>query len=375
MTQIWDSATGRHLLDLAVGSPYELARLSPQGTRILLSNQSLKQTAVWHLNYGRGIQLLRGLRGQVSRVFCSQDGETVAAVSQDWTVGVWSLQGSLLHVFPLAKVWSADNAAIAFNSDATLLATSSGEQADLWDLKSGELKQSWTLPVGFVDMLAFPGESHLLLTRKEMVDNRHVFRVRNLLANKPMAPIAEVSDFRHAFDAVMSRDGSKWAIDGLESVNPWVRSIRSYDTSGRNLFRLPVENKERWGALVLDSNDDAMALHPTGGSDWDLIEIGTGKLLGSEQGQLYAMARGGKKQLKGVPNPGDPTGSKQVALYSNNSELPDIVFELGRHVTSARAFAFSQDGRHAAWGNRDGTVTVCDFVELQRRLAELGLGW
>ena len=36
---------------------------------------------------------------------------------------------------------------------------------------------------------------------------------------------------------------------------------------------------------------------------------------------------------------------------------------------------FSPDGLHVAWGNPDGTVSLCDLPEIQRRLAEVRMGW
>jgi hypothetical protein len=36
---------------------------------------------------------------------------------------------------------------------------------------------------------------------------------------------------------------------------------------------------------------------------------------------------------------------------------------------------FSRDGLHLAWGNTDGTVSLLDLKEIQRRLAAVGLGW
>jgi hypothetical protein len=36
---------------------------------------------------------------------------------------------------------------------------------------------------------------------------------------------------------------------------------------------------------------------------------------------------------------------------------------------------FSLDGRFAVWGDADGTVTVFEPAEVQRRLARFGLGW
>jgi hypothetical protein len=35
----------------------------------------------------------------------------------------------------------------------------------------------------------------------------------------------------------------------------------------------------------------------------------------------------------------------------------------------------SRDGRLLAWGNQDGTVSVCDLSEMQRRLGQIRLGW
>jgi hypothetical protein len=32
-------------------------------------------------------------------------------------------------------------------------------------------------------------------------------------------------------------------------------------------------------------------------------------------------------------------------------------------------------GTHLAWGNADGTVTVCNLREINRRLMEVGLDW
>ncbi len=44
-------------------------------------------------------------------------------------------------------------------------------------------------------------------------------------------------------------------------------------------------------------------------------------------------------------------------------------------LSGSDAIKFSPDGNHIVWGNQDGTVTVCDLNEVQRRLAGVGLGW
>jgi len=52
---------------------------------------------------------------------------------------------------------------------------------------------------------------------------------------------------------------------------------------------------------------------------------------------------------------------------------PEIVFLEQADVASF--VAFGPDGRHAAWGSPDHSVVVCDLIELQRAMAEYGLGW
>ena len=44
-------------------------------------------------------------------------------------------------------------------------------------------------------------------------------------------------------------------------------------------------------------------------------------------------------------------------------------------ATPSRGGQFSLDGRFAAWGHSDGTVTLFEPEEVQRRLARSGLGW
>jgi hypothetical protein len=127
--------------------------------------------------------------------------------------------------------------------------------------------RSWQLPIGLVDLMAFPDDSRLLLARNERADKRSVFRLRNLLGDKPLVPLAEINDFpAHVFDGVMSRDGNHWTLDGLRSVKPWVRSIRTYDDAGREIYGLSIDKTDQWGAFVLDSADKKLAKLPTGTS-------------------------------------------------------------------------------------------------------------
>ena len=52
---------------------------------------------------------------------------------------------------------------------------------------------------------------------------------------------------------------------------------------------------------------------------------------------------------------------------------PLVVLGLDRELSDTPTF--TRDGALAAWGNADGSVTVCRLGEVRARLDRLGLGW
>src|SRR5439155_24262764 len=69
------------------------------------------------LEFGRGIYPLLGLKGAARKVWFSSNGRRLAAWSDDWHVGVWSMDSYRLVRILEAPVGSlADNAGGAFDS-------------------------------------------------------------------------------------------------------------------------------------------------------------------------------------------------------------------------------------------------------------------
>jgi hypothetical protein len=67
------------------------------------------------------------------------------------------------------------------------------------------------------------------------------------------------------------------------------------------------------------------------------------------------------------------TGRYEFHYYPDGGGGPKIAFaELGE---TASNLVFGPDSRHVAWGGSKFDVVVCDLVELQRAMAEYGLGW
>jgi hypothetical protein len=99
-----------------------------------------------------------------------------------------------------------------------------------------------------------------------------------------------------------------------------------------------------------------------------LIEVPSGKLIGSINPPPSALAPGARMTATQTAN------RFGFALYRAGEQNPLVT--LGLDVWIAEGYpTFSGDGTRLAWGNQDGTVSVCYIPEIQRRLAAIGLGW
>jgi hypothetical protein len=68
-------------------------------------------------------------------------------------------------------------------------------------------------------------------------------------------------------------------------------------------------------------------------------------------------------------------GSEFLRLYDRAGSLLVARLAEGRAHQVDYPFSPDLDGRFLLWGDRPGLVCVGDLVEVQRRLARIGLGW
>jgi WD40 repeat protein len=231
--RLWDIASGQFLLDVHAGNYASALAFSPDGRRLAVGSigafGSRDRLEVWELEPGRGIDSLRGLLSSVLSATVSPDGRLVAALSNDWHVGIWDrATHRLFHVLEVTPGIHPDNAALAFSPDGRQLACSAGREASLWDVATGEAIKTWRLPAGLVDQMAFNEPNRLLLFREETetgevgpfsefdpIKYPRVCRVRDLLGREPLKPLAEIRDCNlHVFHAACSPDGRYYVVEG-----------------------------------------------------------------------------------------------------------------------------------------------------------------
>jgi len=381
---LWDVASGRLLLK-GWGLDWATAvAFSPNGRQLAVcSDHPVRGSAVliYELEPGRGMQLLGGLFGPIAHVRFSPDARWVAALSHSWQVALWDTkENRLLHVLDVPKGYFADNADLCFSPNGRRFAFVTGRQAKVWEVESGRELESWDLPPGLVEMLAFRTNDELVLFRMETLDNQpplgevpwrehpRVCRLRHLADPIQAEPVATIRDFnRGVTTAAISRNGSYIVAVGRGGPDGQRQTIRIYDgISGKEVGTLPLNKTDAEPYLRLDTIGKILAYTPANGEQTTLVDVPSGRVRGILPGAPLSLGPGGNYWVSRLPGPGH-------TLLRTQDGRSLVMVAIDAEMSTDGSF--SPDGRLWAWGHVDGSVTVCDLPAVQRRLAEVGLGW
>ncbi len=388
--KLWDVATGALLLDIPTGDYITGLDFSPDGSRLAVSSEGIfapRNVSVWSLDYGRGIQSLRGLSGQISKVCFSADGLRIAALSHKWEVGVWDVaSGRLLRVIEAPPGQWADNAAIMLDSNGGRLAFSAWKKARLWNVESGNELNVWDLPEGIVDVLAFPDKNRLLLFRVETLDgkvaplsNAHpkdhprVCRIRDLSVSETIKPAIEIRDFNwHVFNAAASSDGRYFVVEGIQTDGAVGRVlIKAFDNfTGKELWSIPSSRKNGSGSFVADGAGRFIVLQTNNTPSAAQVEIASGIVVK----ELPWMPCAIHTETGFTMAPGHPLiHERGCSLFFDKMKTPAVT--LGIDQPAVNSASFDPTGNLLIWGNTDGTLTVCNLKEINKHLASVSLQW
>ncbi len=392
-TKLWDVATGRLLLDLQSGAYPVLLAFAPDGRRLAVAKNGgfgdKPSVSVWEIEDGRGIRTLRGLKGAVEKCVVSADGKWVAALAQNWQVGIWEREsGRLVRLLDVPPGSLTDNAGMALSPDGRQFAFSAGHTASQWNVETGDLKSSWKLPEGLNDWPVYRGSSQLLLFRVETKDGRDrpfgrtdpevhptVCVIRSLLEQGPARPLAVITDFNlYVHSSGVTPDGAYCAVEGLSGTRKKVvRSVSLFEmATGKRVWTIPSQQPpdDKFGGVWFGPTGKILAVLLSRGNAITLLNVPSGDVLDTPITGLGSFGPGAERWLAGAP--ASATHSEGSSLYQRGVKEPLVTFVDDGNGTDLR---FTHDGLHLVWGHRDGTVSVVDLVKVQKRLAEIGLGW
>lgn len=139
---VWDSASGKRLLELKGHNSYLIsAAFSPDGRRIVTGSRDEK-VKLWDAATGACLLTLDGHRDQVLSVAFSPDGQRILTGSRDYTAKLWdAVTGKELLTFKGHGHWVFG---VAFSPDGRRIATASGDhKVRVWEAASPEQVARW----------------------------------------------------------------------------------------------------------------------------------------------------------------------------------------------------------------------------------------
>jgi hypothetical protein len=177
----------------------------------------------------------------------------------------------------------------------------------------------------------------------------------------------------HVWNGACPADGSFFVANGLRNTGAKLEShLTVYDgLTGKILWDLPYDRKHEVSPR-LDPTGKRLAFIQAGEEHSTLVEMPTGEARGSLPCTHYSLGPGAEwfSEL----GPGDSQGQVfGLRLHRRGEERPLVT--LAPYDLFSGEVLFNAAGTYLAWGNADGTVTVCDIQEVRRRLAAVGLGW
>jgi hypothetical protein len=190
----------------------------------------------------------------------------------------------------------------------------------------------------------------------------------------------EIPDLNlRVFYCELTRDGRSLLIEGRSgSKKAPVRLVKAFDIAGRReLWAFQATHPEIHAALFhFDPTGRVLMRMDRGEGSVHLLEFPSRALLesyGKDDARRALCFLGPGAELRLSFGEGSRQNPYQIRLWAPRQETP--LLTLANETPSSGDGRFSLDGRFAVWGNDDGTLTVFEPEEVQRRLAKFGLGW
>ena len=256
----------------------------------------------------------------------------------------------------------------------------------MFDVETGARLAVWNLPPALNDTLGFRDKDRLVLCRTETLDGKQppysefpasthprVARLRQLIQPDSVKLLAEFPDFnRKVFGVFAPMDGRFFLVQGIHDDG----------TNRTTLFKVfdGDSGKELWQRACVSSNEPRIHLADSSGKliafreDISPVTVVVDTTLWrtDKTFPFFPFAIRSEPRLYAA-NTVLSLESRGIGLYDGLGPAPLIT--LGIDAPVSFVVEFDPTGQRLAWGNTDGTVTVCNVEEIRERLRPVGLAW
>ena len=339
------SAHGESSVDLS---------FSPDGLS-LASAFSDGSVRVWDITSGQRKTTLTGHTGVVSSVDFSPDGLTLASASLnisvesaswDKSIRLWDITSGQLKNTLTGHTGSVES--VAFSPDGLTLASASGDDSiRLWDITSGQLKNTLTGHTGVVSSVAFSPDGLSLASAFSDGSIRLWDITSGQLKNTLTGHTSRVSSVAFSPDGLTLASASASSIDSIRlwdiTSGQQLKTTLTGHTNGANIVAFSPDSL----SLASASNDGSIRL-------WDITS-----------GQLKNTLTGHTGWVSSVAF--SPDGLTLASASIDQSiRLWDITSgqlknTLTGHTYEASSVAFSPDGLTLASASEDDSIRLWDI--------------
>lgn len=386
---VWDVATGEEVLHWDQSNYLPVLALGADGLFASAGSslfQSFSGLRVQKLVTDRGGRVLRGLRDIPRRVVTSHYGRLVAALTIQFEVGVWRMDGRLLHVFDAPHGPFADNATIAFSPDEEELFCCTGDQAFTWNLLTATVQRSWKVAPALTNDSAWSRDGkHLWFARRELVDRdgypfsgagEQVVRIYDLLSpNGSDKPILELGGRGRRCYTIRVGTNGLLVLAFDNGQVPRTSTGECWDLESK--LRLWTYPWNKTTDLYLNLTfDGSVTIRDSAriDSSYEFSEARTAAailpavpLKMISRNRRWGMAPGANNPVLG--------NDREIHLFHPNTPIPLVTLS---HQASRiwDATLFETQGQAClAWSTNNGHVVVIAIDEIHRRLKSINLAW
>jgi hypothetical protein len=193
--------------------------------------------------------------------------------------------------------------------------------------------------------------------------------VRDLLGPAPEVPILTIRDLTRRLDCVApTPDGRLVVVHGSNDPDGKVGEVKAYEVAtGREAWSAAAWPFADVGQLPIDPTGAFLAFRASDERN-ACVETATGRPAATLALFPAALGPGAASWCVRAED------GRSFTLHRPGANAPLVALGIDALHTTGRAL-YSRQGDLVVWGDADGSVTVCDLHEVQKRLAEVGLGW